>query len=170
MAKLVGARRTLEVGVFMGYSSAWVALALPSDGRIIACDVNEEYTARARRTWQEAGVADKIDLRLRPAVETLDALLAEGQSGSFDFAFIDADKPSYDGYVEGALRLVRPGGLIAIDNVLFSGRVADASVDDESTNAIRSLNEKLAADPRVDLAMVPIGDGLTLLSVRAAAG
>ena len=147
-----------------------MALALPPDGRLVCCDVSREWTDRAREAWAEAGVADRVELRLGPALDTLDQLLAEGAERSFDFAFIDADKPNYDGYVERALRLVRPGGLIAIDNVLWSGRVADPSVDDESTNAIRSLNEKLVADERVDLAMVPIGDGLTLLSVRPGAG
>ena len=132
----------------------------------MCCDVSREWTDIAREAWAEAGVADRVELRLGPALETLDAFLADGAAGSFDFAFIDADKPNYDGYVERALRLVRAGGLIAIDNVLWSGRVADASVDDESTNAIRALNEKLATDARVDVAMVPIGDGLTLLRVR----
>jgi caffeoyl-CoA O-methyltransferase len=166
LVKVMGARQCLEVGTFTGYSSTAVALALPADGRLVCCDVSREWTDIARETWTEAGVADRVELRLGPAIETLDQLLAEGGSGRFDFAFIDADKPNYDGYVERALRLVRPGGLIAIDNVLWSGRVADSSVDDESTVAIRSLNEKLAADERVEIAMVPIGDGLTLLRVR----
>jgi predicted O-methyltransferase YrrM len=170
LVKAMSARRCLEVGTFTGYSSTAVALALPPDGRLVCCDVSREWTDRAREAWAEAGVADRVELRLGPALDTLHQLLAEGAERSFDFAFIDADKPNYDGYVERALRLVRPGGLIAIDNVLWSGRVADPSVDDESTNAIRSLNEKLVADERVDLAMVPIGDGLTLLSVRPGAG
>ena len=170
LVRAMGARRCLEVGTFTGYSSTAVALAMPSDGQLVCCDVSREWTDMARQAWADAGVADRIELRLGPAVETLDQLLADGSAGSFDFAFIDADKPNYDGYVERALQLVRPGGLIAIDNVLWSGRVADASVEDESTNAIRSLNEKLAADQRVDLAMVPIGDGLTLLSVRPGMG
>ncbi|TME34233.1 MAG: methyltransferase domain-containing protein, partial [Chloroflexi bacterium] len=166
LVRAIGARRCLEVGTFTGYSSTAVALALPADGQVVCCDVSREWTDIAREAWAEAGVADRVELRLGPALETLDGLLADGAAGSFDFAFIDADKPNYDGYVERALRLVRSGGLIAIDNVLWSGRVADASVDDESSNAIRALNEKLATDARVDVAMVPIGDGLTLLRVR----
>jgi len=166
LVKVMGARQCLEVGTFTGYSSTAVALALPPEGRLVCCDVSREWTDVARDTWMEAGVADRVELRLGPALETLDQLLAEGGAGRFDFAFIDADKPNYDGYVERALRLVRSGGMVAIDNVLWSGRVADASVDDASTVAIRSLNEKLAVDERVELAMVPIGDGLTLMRVR----
>jgi predicted O-methyltransferase YrrM len=166
LVKVMGARNCLEVGTFTGYSSTAVALALPPDGRLVCCDVSREWTDIARESWTEAGVADQVELRLGPALETLDQLLADGGTGRFDFAFIDADKPNYDGYVERALRLVRPGGLIAIDNVLWSGRVADSSVDDESTVAIRALNEKLASDKRVEVALVPIGDGLTLLRVR----
>jgi len=166
LVKVMGARRCLEVGTFTGYSSTAVALALPPGGKLVCCDVSREWTDSARETWAEAGVADRVELRLGPALETLDQLLAEGDAGRFDFAFIDADKPNYDRYVERALRLVRPGGLIAIDNVLWSGRVADSSVVDESTVAIRALNEKLAADERVEVAMAPIGDGLTLLRVR----
>ena len=170
LVKVMGARNCLEVGTFTGYSSTAVALALPPDGRLVCCDVSREWTDIARETWTEAGVADRVELRLGPAIETLDQLLADGDAGPFDFAFIDADKPNYDGYVERALRLVRPGGLIAIDNVLWSGRVADTSVDDESTRSIRSLNEKLASDERVEIAMVPIGDGLTLLRIRPGSG
>jgi len=166
LVKVMGARTCLEVGTFTGYSSTAVALALPADGRLVCCDVSREWTDIARETWTEAGVADRVELRLGAAIETLDQVLAEDGAGRFDFAFIDADKPNYDGYVERALRLVRAGGLIAIDNVLWSGRVADSSVDDESTVAIRLLNEKLATDSRVEIAMVPIGDGLTLLRVR----
>ena len=162
LIQLMGARRTLEVGVFTGYSSLAVALALPPDGRVVACDVSEEWTAIARRYWAEAGVAGKIELRLGPAVETLDALLADGQTEGFDIAFIDADKENYDHYYERALRLVRPGGLIAIDNVLWSGRVADPEAQGESLVAIRALNAKLHRDERVTLSLVPIGDGLTL--------
>ena len=162
LVQLLGARRTLEVGVFTGYSSLAVALALPPSGRIVACDVSEEWTAIARRYWAEAGVAGKIELRLGPAVETLDALLADGQADGFDFAFIDADKENYDNYYERALRLVRPGGLIAIDNVLWSGHVADPEAQGESLAAIRALNAKLHGDERVTLSLVPIGDGLTL--------
>jgi predicted O-methyltransferase YrrM len=166
LVQLMGAKKTLEVGVFTGYSSLSVALALPADGQIIACDVSEEFTAIARRYWQQAGVADKIDLRLAPALETLDALLADGQAGTFDFAFIDADKENYDGYYERSLQLVRPGGLITIDNVLWSGQVADPQFQDKSTQAIRALNNKLHDDQRVTLSLVPIGDGLTLALKR----
>ena len=166
LIQLLGAKKTLEVGVFTGYSSLSVALALPADGKIIACDVSEEFTAIARRYWQQAGVADKIDLRLAPAVVTLDALLADGQAATFDFAFIDADKENYDAYYERALQLVRPGGLIAIDNVLWSGRVANSQIQDESTQAIRALNQKLHNDERVTLSLVTIGDGLTLALKR----
>jgi predicted O-methyltransferase YrrM len=163
---LMGARRTLEVGVFTGYSSTAVALALPDDGSIVACDVNKEWTAMARGFWREAGVEHKIDLRLGPAVGTLDKLLAEGQAGTFDFAFIDADKENYDAYYERALQLVRKGGLIAIDNVLWHARVIDPEIKDADTLAIRALNEKLHADQRVWLSMVTIGDGVTLACKR----
>jgi predicted O-methyltransferase YrrM len=167
LVQLLGARRTLEVGVFTGYSSLAVALALPPDGRVVACDVSEEWTAVARRYWREAGVAEKIDLRLAPALDTLDGLLGGGQAGAFDFAFIDADKGNYDAYYERALELVRPGGLICIDNVLWSGRVADPAVEDEDTAAIRALNRKLHGDERVALSLVPVADGLTLALKRA---
>jgi len=163
---LIGAKRTLEVGVFTGYSSTVVALALPDDGKIIACDVNAEWTATARHFWREAGVEHKIDLRLGPAIGTLDRLLAENQAGTFDFAFIDADKTNYDGYYERALQLVRAGGLIAIDNVLWHGSVIDPEANHADTLAIRALNEKLHADDRVWLSLVPIGDGLTLACKR----
>ena len=166
LVQLVGAKKTLEVGVFTGYSSLSVALALPPDGKIIACDVSEEYTAIARRYWQKAGVADKIDLRLAPALETLDRLLADGQAETFDFAFIDADKVNYEGYYERSLQLVRPGGLIAIDNVLWGGKVADSQFQDSSTLAIRALNQKLHHDERVTLSLVPIADGVTLALKR----
>jgi caffeoyl-CoA O-methyltransferase len=162
MARVTGARKTLEVGVFMGYSSTWVALALPAGGRVIACDLSEEFTTRARRTWREAGVEDRIDLRLGPALETLDRLLADGQAGSFDFAFIDADKGNYAHYYERALALVRTGGLIAVDNVLWDGSVIDPNVHDSDTEAIRAFNRKLHADQRVALSMATMGDGLTL--------
>src|SRR5215471_11597949 len=162
LARITGAKNTLEVGVFMGYSSTWVALALPAEGRIIACDVNEEYTARARQTWREAGVESKIDLRIAPALETLDKLIAEGRAGRFDFAFVDADKSNYANYYERALTLVRPGGLVAIDNVLWDGNVIDESQQDADTQAIRAFNRKLHADSRVALTLVPLGDGLTL--------
>ena len=162
LARLTGAKKTLEVGVFLGYSSTWVAMALPAGGRIIACDVSEEYTAEARRLWREAGVEGKIDLRLGRAVDTLDGLIADGNAGSFDFAFIDADKSNYANYYERALVLVRTGGLIAIDNVLWNGDVIDASKTDADTEAIRAFNRKLHADARVTLSLVPLGDGLTL--------
>jgi predicted O-methyltransferase YrrM len=162
LVKLIKAKNTLEVGVFTGYSSLWVALGLPSDGRIVACDVSEDYTAVARRYWKEAGVDHKIDLRLRPALETLDELLANGKSDTFDFAFIDADKGNYDNYYERALKLLRPGGLIAIDNTIWSGRVADPNESDTDTVALRNLNAKLHRDERVTLSMLTVGDGLTL--------
>jgi predicted O-methyltransferase YrrM len=166
LIRLLGAKLTLEVGVFTGYSSISVALALPDDGRIIACDVNAEYTSVARRYWREAGVERKVDLRLAPAVETLDGLLKEGKAGAFDFAFIDADKDNYDRYYERALKLLRPGGLIAIDNVLWHGKVMDDSIQDADTRAIRVLNEKLHGDERVWLSLLTIGDGLTLACKR----
>ncbi|UNU26558.1 class I SAM-dependent methyltransferase [Microcoleus vaginatus] len=166
MVQLMGATKTLEIGVFTGYSSLCVALALPPNGQIIACDVSEEYTAIARRYWEAAGVANKISLQLGPAINTLDKLIAEGQAGTFDFAFIDADKENYEAYFERSLQLVRNGGLIVIDNVLWSGRVADPQVQDESTLAIRSFNDKLRNDPRVTLSVVPIADGLTLALKR----
>jgi caffeoyl-CoA O-methyltransferase len=162
MARLVGARKTLEVGVFMGYSSTWVALALPAGGKVVACDVSEEYTSRARTTWREAGVEDKIDLRLAPALSTLKTLLDAGQAGSFDFAFIDADKRNYAGYYDSALALLRPGGLIAADNVLWDGNVVNPADTDPDTEAIRAFNRKLFEDSRVALSLAPIGDGLTL--------
>jgi predicted O-methyltransferase YrrM len=166
LVRLTGARRIVEVGTFTGYSSTAMALALPPGGSIVCCDVSKEYTDVALRAWAEAGVADRIELRLAPAVETLDGLLDAGAGGTFDLAFIDADKPNYAAYYERSLRLVRAGGLIAIDNVLWSGRVADPSDQEESTLAIRALNTAIAADERVDLAMVPIADGLTLARVR----
>lgn len=165
LIQLMGARRTLEIGVFTGYSSLAVALALPNDGRILACDVSEEYTSMARRYWKEAGVDHMIELRIGPALETLRELIAQ-QQGQFDFAFIDADKANYEGYYECALELVRPGGLIAIDNVLWHGKVIDTEVNDADTVAIRALNKKLLGDSRVSLSMIPISDGLTLLLKR----
>lgn len=166
LVQLLGAKKTLEVGVFTGYSALVVALALPAEGQVIACDVSEEYTAIARRYWEAAGVADKIDLRIGPAIETLDQLLADGQANTFDFAFIDADKSSYANYYERSLQLVRPGGLIAIDNVLWSGRVADPEVQDNRTKSIRDFNTKLHEDDRITLSLVPIADGLTLALKR----
>ncbi|MEA5598488.1 class I SAM-dependent methyltransferase [Rivularia sp. UHCC 0363] len=162
LMQLIGAKKTLEIGVFTGYSSLVVALALPPEGKIVACDVSEEYTSIARSYWEQAGVAHKIDLRIAPAIATLDQLIAEGETDTFDFAFIDADKSSYDDYYERALKLVRPGGLIAIDNVLWSGQVADPQIQDNRTKKIRALNEKIHQDQRVTISMIPIGDGLTL--------
>jgi predicted O-methyltransferase YrrM len=166
LVKLLDARKILEVGTFTGYSSTAMALALPGDGRIVCCDVSKEFTDVARRTWAAAGVEDRVELRLAPALETLDALLTGGAAGTFDLAFIDADKTNYAGYVEGCLRLVRSGGVIAIDNVLWSGRVIDPAETDEDTQAIRDLNAALATDERVDIVMLPIADGVTLLRVR----
>ena len=166
LVRMTGAVRALEVGVFTGLSSLHVALAMPPEGRLIACDVNAESTAIARRYWREAGVADKIDLRLAPAIGTLDALLAEGAAGSFDFAFVDADKENYAHYYERVLKLLRPGGLAAFDNVLWHGSVIDATAADADTRAIREFNAKLHADDRVWLGLVPIGDGLTLALKR----
>ncbi len=167
LAAAMGARRALEIGTFCGYGALWVALALPEDGRLVTCDMSAEWTDIGRRYWREAGVEDKIELRLGPALETLDALLAEGAADSFDFAFIDADKKQYDAYFERTLALVRPGGLIALDNVLWRGRVADPAHQENSTKALRALNLKLRDDARVDLALVPVGDGMTLARRRA---
>ena len=162
LVRLIGAQRTIEVGVFTGYSSLAVALALPDDGRVLACDISEEYTAIARRHWQLAGVAHKVELVLAPALATLDARLAAGEAGSYDFAFIDADKGGYLAYYERLLRLIRPGGLIAVDNTLWSGAVADPADREADTLALREFNDHLLADQRIDLSLVPIGDGLTL--------
>jgi len=166
LVRLIGARRCLEIGTFTGYSALAVALALPADGRVVCCDVSEEYTAVARRAWASAGVVGKIDLHLAPARVTLDKLRAEGRRGSFDFAFIDADKENYDHYYEAALELVRIGGVIAIDNVLWSGAVIDPKKQDADTKALRALNRKLRDDQRVDISMLPLGDGLTLARIR----
>jgi predicted O-methyltransferase YrrM len=166
LVRLTGARRCLEVGVFTGYSSLATALALPDDGRIVACDVSEEWTAVARRYWQRAGVEHKIDLRLAPAIGTLDALVATRHGGTFDFAFIDADKTNYLAYYERTLVLLRTGGLVLIDNTLWSGRVADPEVADADTVALRHFNEVLHRDERVDLSLLPLGDGLTLARKR----
>lgn len=163
LVKLIGAVKALEVGVFTGYSSLCTALALPAHGRIVACDVSEEWTSMARRYWAEAGVADKITLRLAPAIETLDALLRDGQAGTFDLAFIDADKQNYDNYYERALKLMRRGGLVIFDNMLWSGKVADPSVQDAETVALRALNEKLHHDERVFVSLLPIRDGMSLV-------
>ena len=162
LARLMGARRALEVGVYTGYSALCVASALPVDGKLVACDISEAWTRIAQRFWNEAGVAERIELRLGPALGTLDALLHEGQAERFDFAFIDADKVNYAHYYERALQLVRPGGLIAVDNTLWSGSVIDPTDQEPDTLAIRAFNESIHADHRVQLSLVPIGDGLTL--------
>lgn len=166
LVRLIGARRCIEVGVFTGYSSLGVALALPEDGRIVACDVSEEYTAIARRYWERAGVAEKIDLYLAPATQTLDNLLRGGEAGRYDFAYIDADKTGYDAYYERCLQLLRPNGLLTIDNVLWSGEVANAATSDPDTLALRALNEKIGKDDRVDASLLPIGDGLMVVRKR----
>jgi predicted O-methyltransferase YrrM len=165
LVELTGARRCIEVGTFTGYSSTAVALALADDGRLVCCDVSEEWTSVARRYWEAAGVADKVQLRLGPAAETLDELLADGE-GTYDFAFVDADKSGYDGYYERLLRLVRPGGLIVLDNMLRRGDVLSPDPDDHDTQAIRALNEKLAADERVTVCLLPVADGVTLARRR----
>lgn len=164
-AKLIGAKRYLEIGTFTGYSALSVALALPPDGKVIALDVSREYTDRARTYWKDADVASKIDLRVAPALETLDTMLA-AREAAFDLAFIDADKTNYDAYYERCLKLVRPGGLIMLDNMLWSGAVADPAIADESTKAIRALNEKIHGDARVDVALAAIGDGIMLVRRR----
>ena len=166
LIRLMSAKRTIEIGTFTGYSALAVALALPEEGEIIACDISEEWTALGKKKWEQAGVAHKINLRLAPAVDTLDALLADGQESSFDFAFIDADKANYPAYYEKCLKLVRKGGVIAIDNVLWGGSVIDSERNDEDTKAIRKLNDFIANDKRVSLSMVPIGDGLTLAVIN----
>jgi predicted O-methyltransferase YrrM len=166
LVRLIGAKRCIEIGVFTGYSSTAVALALPDDGRIVACDVSEEFTSIARQFWREAGVAHKIDLKLQPATRTLDELIAAGESGRYDFAFIDADKPSYDAYYERILKLLRPGGLIVIDNVLWSGEVANPNTTEESARIFQALNDKLHRDERIDLSLLPIADGVTLARKR----
>lgn len=166
LIKLMGARRAIEVGVYTGYSALAVAEALPDDGLLVACDINAETTAIAKRYWQQAGLAHKIDLRLAPAAQTLQALLDDEQAGSFDFAFIDADKTGYSDYYELCLALLRPGGLIAVDNVLWGGAVLEASTDDDDTRAIQQFNAQLSVDQRVDLSLLPLADGLSLLRKR----
>jgi predicted O-methyltransferase YrrM len=162
LVQLLGVKKALEVGVFTGYSALRVALAMPADGRLVACDINPEYTAIAQRYWAAAGVADRIDLRLGPALDTLNHLIDAGEANQFDFAFIDADKANYSNYYERVLQLVRPGGLVVIDNVLWSGRVADPAVQDSRTKALRQFNQRLYQDDRIVLSLVPIADGLTL--------
>ena len=166
LVKAMGARKVIEVGTFTGYSALVVAGALPADGKLVACDVSEEYTSVGRPHWNKAGLALKIDLRLGPAVETLDAMIAAGESGQYDMAFIDADKENYGLYYESCLALLRPGGLILVDNVLWGGRVADPAEQDESTQAIRALTKKMHADERIDFSMLPVGDGLSLAVKR----
>ncbi len=166
LTALMGARRALEIGVFTGYSSLCVAQAMPDDGRLVACDISEEWTAIAQRYWKEAGVAQKIDLRLAPALETLDALLATGEAGRFDLAFIDADKTTYRAYYERCLSLLRPGGLIVVDNTLWNGDVINDEDRSEDTEAIREFNRMLLGDERISLSLVPIGDGVTLARKR----
>ncbi|MCI0683035.1 MAG: class I SAM-dependent methyltransferase [Gemmataceae bacterium] len=163
LVRLMGARRALEIGVYTGYSALAVAAALPEDGKLVACDVSVEWTSIARRYWEQAGLASRIELRLGPALATLDVLLREGAADSFDLAFIDADKREYDAYYESCLRLVRPGGLIAIDNVLWGGAVADAGETDPETAAIRALNTKVRDDPRVECCLLTVGDGVMLV-------
>ena len=166
LVKLIGAKNTIEVGVFTGYSSLAIALALPEDGRIVACDVNPQYTSVAEKFWVSAGVREKIDLRIGPAKDTLLELINADLTGTFDFAFIDADKINYDHYYELCLQLIRPGGLITVDNVLWGGAVSDDAINDVDTNSIRALNDKLHQDERIDLSLVPVGDGLTLAMKR----
>jgi len=167
LVELIGAQRCLEVGTFTGYSALAVALALGPQGRVVACDLSEAYTAVGRRYWAEAGVADRVDLRIGPAVQTLDSLIEQGESGRFDFAFIDADKPNYERYYEQCLTLLRVGGLLAIDNVLWGGSAANPDDDRPATRAIQALNRQVHADARVSISLVPIGDGLTLCRKRA---
>ncbi len=167
LVQLLGVKKALEIGVFTGYSSLIVAMSMADEGRLIACDISDEYTAMARKYWQKAGVAHKVDLRIAPALDTLDQLMTEGHGNSFDFAFIDADKSNYDSYYERTLQLVRPGGLIAVDNVLWSGRVANPIEEqDNRTKQIHTLNKKIHADKRVSISLVPIADGLMLAMKR----
>ncbi len=166
LVRMLGARRCLEIGTFTGYSSLAVALALPPDGSLLCCDVSDEYTQVARRYWAEAGVADRVELRIGPAVDTLDALLVDGRAGTFDLAFIDADKRSYPAYYERVVELLRPGGLVAVDNVLRSGQVIDPQDRSPDTLAIRALNDRIATDERVDHVLLAVADGMTLALKR----
>ena len=166
LVKASGARRAIEVGTFTGYSALAIASALPQDGLLIACDVSDEYTRIGKPFWIEAGVSGRIDLRIAPATETLRALLANGEAGKFDFAFIDADKKNYDAYYELILQLLRPGGVIALDNMIWSGKVADPSVQDDDTKALRALNRKMKDDTRVDMVLVTIRDGVMVARKR----
>ena len=162
LIRLIAAKKTIEVGTYTGYSAMAVAVALPDDGQVVACDVSEEWTSVAKKAWEKAGIANKIDLQLAPASNTLDALLAEGKEGSFDFAFIDADKTNYQIYYEQCFKLIRQGGVIVIDNVLWGGAVTDSNRNDADTEAIRDLNQFIATDERVSISMIPVGDGLTV--------
>ena len=166
LAELTGARRCLELWTFTGYSALAVTRRRPDDGSMVCCDVSEDWTGIARRYWAEAGVDDKIDLRIGPAADTLDALIADGEDAAYDFAFVDADKTGYDGYYERLLRLVRPGGLIVFDNTLWDGTVLEENPEDDDTKAIQALNEKLATDERVSLCLLPVADGVTLARRR----
>ena len=166
LVRITGATRIVEIGTFTGYSSLVMALALPDSGKLITCDISEDYTNTARQYWQKAGVADRIELKLAPALETLDALLTSGQTGTFDMAFIDADKTEYIGYYERCLQLLKSGGLILVDNVLWGGRVARSEVEDSDTNTLRQFNDLLHQDERIGLSMLPVGDGLTIARKR----
>lgn len=163
LIKLTGARKALEVGVFTGYSSLVASMAMPEDGQLVACDISEEYTSAARKFWEKAGVDNKIDLRIAPATETLQQLVNDGQENSFDMAFIDADKTGYDSYYELTLKLLKPGGWLMIDNVLWSGAVADSAKNDDDTLALKALNQKIAHDDRVEMVLLPVSDGVTLI-------
>ena len=166
LVRITGATRIVEIGTFTGYSSLVMALALPDSGKLITCDISEDYTNTARQYWQKAGVADRIELKLAPALETLDALLTSGQTGTFDMAFIDADKTEYIGYYERCLQLLKSGGLILVDNVLWGGRVARSEFEDSDTNTLRQFNDLLHQDERIGLSMLPVGDGLTIARKR----
>jgi predicted O-methyltransferase YrrM len=166
LVRMIGARRALEIGTFTGYSALSVASVLPDDGKLICCDISEEWTSIARRYWREAGISHRIDLRLAPAIETLGELLRTAEAGSFDFAFIDADKSNYDAYYETCLKLMRAGGVITLDNMLWGGEVADPNVHDEDTDALRALNAKIRDDARVDACLLTVGDGVMLALKR----
>lgn len=162
LIELISAKKTLDIGVYTGYSALAVALALPSDGRVVACDIDAKITQTAKEFWKKAGVENKIDLHIAPAQQTLEALISNGEANTFDFGFIDADKSNYENYYELALQLLRPGGLIMIDNTLWGGDVIDPNINDNATRAIRAINEKLHHDNRITLSMIPLGDGVTL--------
>jgi len=166
LVRALAAQRAIEIGTFTGYSALVIASALPAGGKLVCCDVSEEWTNIARRYWKEAGVADRIELKLAPASETLDALIRDGGTGTFDFAFIDADKSNYDAYYEACLTLLRTGGLIALDNMLWSGRVADPQFHDADTDALRAMNAKIRDDTRVDACLMTVGDGVMLAQKR----